>query len=223
MGVTSTWWSSFNKLPGTESVDGIVNLLLKPVDAALLALHMLHEPAQRLELLLAPVPHRRAPIELVLVHGALDVLVERVELAERLVAQVALVRGAVPRPLRCPRGHLWARVVFEEARGVGEDAVTVETRDESVDRSAIHMRLTPSRFKVRNEGCAGDERAEAAFHGAVDREILVEFGTFMSPKVGVSIEHPIAGEAVKIGMSLLAMIAEPSLAFEELVMQVGRL
>ena len=71
-------------------------LALEPVHIALLALHVLHQPAQRAEPRLAPAAFGWAFVDLGVVLGASDVRAYLLQFAERLAAPLALVRAPVP-------------------------------------------------------------------------------------------------------------------------------
>lgn len=117
---------------------------LEPAHPTARNLDMLHQRAQCAKLRGAPARCRRAPVDLVGMHRALQVLVQARELPERAVAQHALVRAAVPRLGRRPFLD-YARGVgpagaCEQARGVCDDARAVPGDDGAVDGLPGHTR-----------------------------------------------------------------------------------
>jgi len=109
--------------------------------AARPALDVLTQPTERDKL--GAAFGVRAPIDLVLVARALQVLIEALERLERRVAQETCINDPVPRAPGRPRhragGRLkaarWAR---EQAGGVRDVVVRVGTDDEAVELLACH-------------------------------------------------------------------------------------
>ena len=158
---------------------------------------MLTEPAQRLERRVASPPGARAPVRLVRVRGAVQVLVQAGEGRERAVAQVALVPLPVPRARGRPRArHRLLLPRTEEPGAVGEDAVLVELRHDAVHHVARDAGRAPAGFEVVDEGGAGDEGLAAALHRAVDLAALVQGGALVVAESIVVPEHALAWDAV---------------------------
>ena len=186
-----------------ESVNNVVHILLEPADSALLALDMLAEPAQRLELRPAPLPRRRAMVPLLRMYGAIQVLVEVQQLHERLVAQVALEALPIPRRWRRPpaRDPSIAPCWPEELLRVGDDPVRVELRDDPVDHLARDTGAAAPGLAMVHECGARDEGLVAALHGTVDRAALVERRALVVPEGVVVFEHALARDAVPVVVS----------------------
>ena len=162
----------------------------------------------------------RAAVHLVVVRRAPEVLVEREQRAERTMAQVALVCGPVPSVSRGPLVDDGRRVGIgapgDHPRGIGDDVLAVQAFDDAVDRVAVDARHAPARLEVVDERSAGDECFVAASHRAGDRAASVQGGPVMMVEVVPVLKHPLAGDAVPVGMLLAAVLMEPQLEREEL-------
>jgi hypothetical protein len=113
-----------------------------------LALDVLTQPAQSGEVQAACV--QRADVYLVLVARAGEVLVQRGERTVLPMAQVAFVRGPVPRRSRRFVSDVRA-AAGEKARGVGDYVLSVVLTHIAVDGLAVRARGASPRLKVENE------------------------------------------------------------------------
>ena len=144
-------------------------------------------------------------------------LVERVEGAERARAQVALVRASVPCPLRRPHAcNTRGRLVLNEARRIGEDAVAVEAHNELVDHPTRHSGGALARLEVGDERSAGDELPGAALHGALDGATLMNCGAFMCAEIEMAVKHSVARRTVHVAVFQGAVPVNVVIAPEEL-------
>ena len=177
---------------------------------------MLAEPAQRLERRPASSPRARAPVRLLRVRGAVQVLVQVEERRERAVAQVAFV----PFPVPCARGRPPARhrllPATDEPGAIGDDAVLVELRDDAVHHIPIDARRAPAGLEVVDEGRARDEGLVAAFHRAADLAPLVEGGALVVAERVVVPEHALARDAVLVCMDDATVLVQPGLGIVDL-------
>lgn len=140
-------------------------------------LDMLAECAERFELDTAV--RLWAPVYLLLVDSALQVLIEAGECPEREVAYEALVPRPIPRSVRRPRlrrrGFVPSRPA-DEPVGVRDNAVSVRPHDSAVHIIACHARRAGSRLEVEHEGRNGYKRLVAAASGARDGARTVLLG-----------------------------------------------
>lgn len=160
-------------------------------------LNVLRQRAEGAELGVASAVRRRAPVDLVVVHGTLQVGVQILELPERLVAEHTLERRAVPRRLRCPgldnRGRRVLAAVLDEPLGVGDDALAVIRNDSAVDCLTRHARWTCTRFHVLHEVCGQREESKALLARTLD--VLRQMCPQMMGKIVLAVEHALAYRA----------------------------
>lgn len=202
-----------------QPVDEPVHLRPKATHFTPLALDVLQERAQRLELLPAPVPRVRAPIDLIGVRRAPEVRIERGERGKSPVAEVALVRVPIPRAVGRPLvrdARDRAAGARNHPRGVRDDPAPVELPDELVDHGTRHARVARPGLEVQNERGGGDEGARAAFHGADDGALAVYGRVLVLAEVVRALEHALARHAVLVCMALPTVLVQVDFAGEHL-------
>jgi len=155
---------------------------------------MLTQPTER-DKLDAAVQFR-APVYLILVYRTLQVLVEPRERQERPVAQEALVRIPIPRPLRCPRDRRRRRLgatkgTSEEARRVRDVVVRICTDDEAVELLASHAGRAGARLEMEHERGVRDEDPVAAAAGAAYVGRPMDLRVKMLVEAGFALEGPL--------------------------------
>jgi hypothetical protein len=119
----------------------------KPHNPTTLTLNMLHQPTQHL--ILPPATQLRTTIQMLLMHRALDVVVQAVEGSELSGAEVAFVGLPVPGAFRGDGFDV--RVAGESDHRAGDDVVAIECMDHVVNLLAI---------EAGGCACAGFEAAE---------------------------------------------------------------
>ena len=134
-----------------------------------LTLNMLAQCTERCEACSTRV--HRAHIHLVLMPRAREVLVQTLQGAIGVVAEVALVHRTVP-------GGFGGKVLVhdilgtfaasEQTRRIGDDVARVEAADFAVDGGTVHARAARARFEVKDEGGDGDKGQTTAFERAAD-------------------------------------------------------
>lgn len=157
---------------------------------------MLHEPTKRVEVRAASAESLRAAVDLVCVKGAAEVLVERLELAERALAQDAFVRSAVEGSLRGigsdGRGRLPVAIVGDELRAVYDNAVFVVLHSELVDHLTRDARMAPARLEMEHDTPVVDEGLVAFAARAPVDSGLVNGGIEVLVKGVLGLEKAIA-------------------------------
>ena len=170
------------------------------------ALDVLTQPAERDKL--GGAVRLWAPIYLVLVARALQVLIEPRERVERGVAQETLVRLAVPRALGRPRFHGHGRLVMaqrarKQAVGVRDVVVRVRADDEAVELLAGHAGRTGSRLEMEDERGGRDEGLGAAAAGAAQVGGPMQLRVEVVPEVVLVLEGPLAVRAVGVFLAVV--------------------
>lgn len=115
--------------------------------AAFLALYVLNKGAQGGEL--GATTGAATQVELLSVFGAIEVLVESLKRAVRLVAKVTLVCGTIPRCGRCDvRNIVFA--ASSRKQTVCDEIGGVVALDERIDSPAVDAGHTGTTFQVQN-------------------------------------------------------------------------
>jgi len=170
------------------------------------AFDVLTQPAERDKL--GGAVRLWAPIDLVLVARAPQVLIEPPERVECGVAQETLVCLAVPRALGRPRFRGRGRLVVaqrarEQAVGVRDVVVRVGADDEAVEPLARHAGRTGSRLEMEDERGGRDERLGAAAAGAAHVGGPMQLRVEVVPEVGLVLEGPLAVRAVGVFLAVV--------------------
>lgn len=123
---------------------------------------MLNQPTQ--QLILPRTAHLRTAIHRLLMHGALDMLIQPRQRREAPRAEIAPVRNAVPRACRGHRLH--AVVALHRQHRPRDDVLVVEAAHELVDARAGQAGRAGPGLEVDGGGGGGGEGAlaEGAFH-----------------------------------------------------------
>ena len=153
-----------------------------------------------------------APVYLVLVDRALQVLVEPGEIIKRPVAKEALVREPVPRAFRRPRhrgrGRLGAAErAGEQTRRVRDVVVRVGANDELVELCARHAGRAGARLEVERERGMQDEGPVAAAAGAAYVGRSMQLRVEVLEEVALALEelHAVCAVGVHVAIVFLEL------------------
>jgi len=172
------------------------------------SLDMLAECTERFEL--DEAVQLWAPVYLLFVDRAFQVLIEAREGGKHGVAYEAFVRVRLPIPgeLCRPRRRARSFVPFgptNQPVGVRYNAVSVRTHDPVVDLFARHARRALAMLKVEHECCNSNERPIAAASRAHDDARLVLLGVKMLLEVVLILETPAALGTVIVDLVVVCL------------------
>lgn len=159
-----------------------------------------------------------APVYLLFVDGALQVLIEAGEVSERRVAHEAFVRRPIPRALCRPRRRDRSFVPSrptDQPVGVRYKTVSVCPHNVAVELVAGYARRAGARLEVERECCSGDEQPVAAASRAHDVARFVCLGVKMLLEVVLILEGTAALGTV--GVDLVVMFLEFRIAVKYLI------
>jgi len=165
------------------------------------ALNMLTQPTERYKL--GPAIHLWAPVYLVLVARAFQVLVEPRECGERRVTQEALICDPVERQLCRPRNRRRGRLgaaqrPSKQAGGVGDVVICVGADNDAVELFARQAGRTGARLEMEYKSSVRDEGLVAAAAGAAHVGWLMHLRVEVVEEVGLALEGTLAVGAVRL-------------------------